>query len=68
MLNRVGKALLFAIFITGVLMATGYENYDKGNLPSGAKVAIAVVLRFLIFFGILNLVHFYKVRKEKKDQ
>lgn len=66
-MNRIGKALLFAIFITGVLMATGYESYDKGNLPSAAKVALAVVLRFLIFFGILNLVHIYKKRREKKD-
>ena len=67
MMNRIGKALLFAIFITGILYVTGYEKYDKGNLPLSAKIALAVVLRFLIFFGILNLVHFYKIRREKKD-
>lgn len=65
LINRIGKALMFSIVLTGILYATHYERYDHQKMKPALAITLVVFLRFLIFLGVLNLLNFLKNRKQQ---
>lgn len=63
--NRVGKALVLSLMISGFMYVAGFERYDYKSMHPAVAVFAVVFLRFLIFLGVLNLLHFLKNRQKQ---
>lgn len=67
LLKRAGQSFALALLLTGILYYTGVEHYQYRSVRVEYALAVTIFLRFLIFFGVLNLLAMLKDRKRKRN-
>lgn len=66
--KRIGKALLLALLLNGVMYITGNGKYEYKSLHPAVGIALSIFFSFLIFFGALNLLQTLKEWRKKRKQ
>ena len=67
LLKRAGQSLALALLLTGILYYTNVEHYQYRSVRVEYALAATIFLRFLIFFGVLNLLAMLKDWKKKRN-